>query len=85
MIVTDKALKGFDEMLESDLPRKDWLTNDAVINYHEKIKFSDDEEEETQQLSAKEDLIKRSTGERSRDLNAPIERVRLRKTAFFEC
>lgn len=45
-IVTDQALKGFDEILESDLtPKNDWLSSGPMINYQEKINFSDEEDE----------------------------------------
>lgn len=44
-IIKDTDLKGFDDILKSDQPRSDWLNSDPVIDYHQKLNFSDDEDQ----------------------------------------
>ncbi|XP_055933598.1 protein PRRC2B-like isoform X2 [Argiope bruennichi] len=46
-IITEKALKGFDEILQNDA-QDTWATTHGEIDYNAKLVFSDDEESPTQ-------------------------------------
>ncbi|KAG8183671.1 hypothetical protein JTE90_010144 [Oedothorax gibbosus] len=53
-IITEKALKGFDEILQNDT-QDTWATSHGEIDYNAKIVFSDDEESSSNQKKEKRD------------------------------
>ncbi|GIX74504.1 protein PRRC2B [Caerostris darwini] len=58
-IITEKALKGFDEILQNDA-QDTWATSHGEIDYNAKLVFSDDEESPANQKKDKRDEDKPS-------------------------
>ncbi|CAL1266567.1 unnamed protein product [Larinioides sclopetarius] len=74
-IITEKALKGFDEILQNDA-QDTWATNHGEIDYNAKLVFSDDEESPTTQKKDKRDADDKSSKNQS---NLKTEKERDRK------
>ncbi|KFM74764.1 Protein PRRC2C, partial [Stegodyphus mimosarum] len=80
-IITEKALKGFDEILQNDT-QDTWATSHGEIDYNAKLVFSDDEESPVNQKKEKSrETDEKSTkatsnvkGEKDRDRKQERER-----------